>query len=148
LKVTVPVAPVVTVAVKVTAWLGADGFADEMSVTVGVVLPTVTIVAGEVAGLLFASPGVLAVIGWLPIPSEGTVSVAVPFTIGAVPRTVLPSEKVTGPETPGGTCSVIVTGVPGAGFALETVGGGNVGVFLLTVIVVLPVAGLLFVSPL
>jgi len=41
-KVTVPVAPAGTVAEKVTAWLGADGFAEDASVTTTVAFPTVT----------------------------------------------------------------------------------------------------------
>ncbi len=44
----------------------------------GVVGVTVTIVAAEVAGLLFASPEVVAVIGLVPIGKEGTVIVATP----------------------------------------------------------------------
>jgi hypothetical protein len=40
-KVTVPVAPAETVAVKVTAWLKVDGFSEDVSTTVGVGLLTV-----------------------------------------------------------------------------------------------------------
>src|SRR6478736_10395717 len=65
-KVMVPVAPVGTVAVKITDSFAAEGFLEEVRVTVGVDLVTVTVVAGDVAGLLFASPGVLAVMGLLP----------------------------------------------------------------------------------
>ena len=41
-KVTKPVAPAWTVAEKVTAWLGADGFTEEASVIVIAVFATVT----------------------------------------------------------------------------------------------------------
>lgn len=54
-KVTVPVAPVVTVAVKVTGWLTVDGFSEDVSWTEEVVLLTVWVVV-PVAGLLVASP--------------------------------------------------------------------------------------------
>src|SRR5260370_3677013 len=93
---------------------------------------TVTIVADEVAGLLFASPDVVAVMGSVPTGNEGTVIVATPFTMGAVPMGVVPSENVTVPVTPGGTVSVIVTGVVGGGVEEDTTGGGIAGVSLLT----------------
>ena len=41
-KVTRPVAPACTVAEKVTGWPGAEGFAEEASVTVTAVFATVT----------------------------------------------------------------------------------------------------------
>jgi len=129
-KVIVPVAPAVTDAVKVIGVLAADGLAEETSVTVGAVFPTVTVVAGEVAGLLFASPGVLAVMESLPSGRFDTVIVATPPTTGAVPIVVPPLLNVTGPETPVGTVSVIVTGAPAAGDDVDTPGGGNVGVTL------------------
>jgi hypothetical protein len=50
-KVTNPVAPECTVAEKVTSWLNAAGFADDVRVTVATDFPTVTIVGGDVAGL-------------------------------------------------------------------------------------------------
>ena len=131
-NVTVPVALLASVAVKVTGWLTGEGFADEVSV-IEDGLPTVTVVAGEVAGLLFASPGVLAVMGSEPIGRFDTVIVATPPTTGAVPIVVPPLLNVTGPETPGGIVSVIVTGLPAVGFEVETDGGGNVGVDLFTV---------------
>ena len=62
-----------------------------------------------------------------------TVIVATPPTIGAVPIGVEPLEKVTGPVTPGGTVSVIVTGVPSTGVGEETTGMGSTGVALFTV---------------
>jgi hypothetical protein len=61
-NVIVPVAPAGAVAVKVTGWLMIDGLTDDVTVTVGAVFTTVTETGGETAGLLFASPGVLAVI--------------------------------------------------------------------------------------
>jgi hypothetical protein len=86
-----------------------------------------------VAGLLLASPGVLAVIWSVPSGKFETVMVATPPTIGAVPIGVEPLEKVTGPDTPGGTVSVIVTEVPTTGLVDDTTGIGNTGVALLTV---------------
>ena len=62
-----------------------------------------------------------------------TVMVATPPTIGAEPIGVEPLEKVTGPDTPGGTVSVIVTGLPTVGLFVETTGMGSTGVALLTV---------------
>jgi hypothetical protein len=90
-KTTDPVAPVGAVAVNITDWPADDGLIDEISVIVGVVFVTVTTVAGDVAELLFASPGVAAVIGSVPTGSVDTVMVAVPFTIDAVPIGVEPS---------------------------------------------------------
>jgi hypothetical protein len=55
-KVTMPVAPVETEAVKVTDWLTVDGFRDDVRRMVGVSLLTVCVVL-PVAGPLFVSPG-------------------------------------------------------------------------------------------
>jgi hypothetical protein len=115
--------------------LTIEGLRDDVTAIVGVILPTVTIVAPEVAGLLLASPDVVAVMGSLPIGKEGTVIVATPPTMGAVPIGVVPSENVTVPVTPGGTVSVIVTGVLGGGVEEETTGGGITGVALSTICV-------------
>ena len=121
---------------------------DDITVTVGAVLTTVTETGGEMAGLLLASPGVLAVIWSVPSGRLDTVMVATPPTIGAVPIGVEPSEKVTGPDTPGGTVSVIVTGLPTVGLLVDTTGMGNTGVALLTVCERgAETAELLFVSP-
>jgi hypothetical protein len=148
-KVMEPVALDGAEAVKVTDWPVVEGFADEVRVIVGVAFVIVTVVAGDVAGLLFASPGVLAVMGSAPTGRFETVMVAVPPTIGAVPITVPPLEKVTGPVTPGGTVSVMVTGVPEVEFVGDAVGGGNTGEFLLTTWVRgADVAAPLFASPL
>lgn len=147
-KVIVPVAPAGAVAVKVTGWLMIEGLRDDVTVTVGAVLTTVTETGGEVAGLLLASPGVLAVIGSVPRGRLVTVMVATPPMIGAVPIGVEPLEKVTGPETPGGTVSVIVTGAPTVGLVVDTTGIGSTGVALLTVCESgAEVAEALFVSP-
>ena len=132
-NVIVPVAPVGAVAVKVTGWLTIEGLRDEITVTVGAVFTTVTETGGETAGLLFESPGVLAVIWSVPSGRFDTVIVATPPTIGALPIGVEPLEKVTGPDTPGGTVSVIVTGVPTVGSVDDTTGIGSTGVALLTV---------------
>jgi hypothetical protein len=132
-NVIVPVALEGAVAVKVTGWLMIDGLRDDVTLTVGAAFTTVTVTGGEVAGLLLESPGVLAVIGSDPSGRLVTVIVATPPMIGAVPIGVVPSEKVTGPDTPGGTVSVIVTGVPTGGLFVNTTGGGSTGVSLLTV---------------
>ena len=110
-----------------------EGLSDDVTTTVGAALTTVIITAGDVAGLLLASPGVLAVIGFVPSGRLVTVMVATPPMIGAVPIGIEPLEKVTGPDTPGGTVSVIVTGVPAVGLFVDTTGIGNTGVSLLTV---------------
>jgi hypothetical protein len=55
MKVTVPVTPEGTVAVKVTDWFTLDGFTEEISETVVGALLTVWVVV-PVAGLLFESP--------------------------------------------------------------------------------------------
>ena len=135
LNVIVPVAAVGTDAVNVTDWAADEGFAEDVNVTIGGAGVTVTVVAGDVAGLLFASPGVLAVIGSLPTGRLFTVIVATPPTTGAVPMTVVPLEKVTGPETPLGTVSVIVSVPPYGSVGAETTGGGSEGVALFTICV-------------
>lgn len=132
-KVIVPVAPAGAVAVKVTAWLMIEGLSEEVTATVGAVFTTVIETGGDVAGLLLESPGVLAVIGSVPNGRLLTVIVATPPMIGAVPIGVEPSENVTGPDTPGGTVSVIVTGAPTTGLVDDGTGMGNTGVSLFTV---------------
>jgi len=132
-NVIVPVAPVAAVAVKVTAWLMIEGLRDDVTATVGTAFPTVTETGGETAGLLLLSPGVLAVIWFVPSGRLETVIVATPPTIGAVPIGVEPLEKVTGPETPEGTVSVIETGVPTIGEVDDTTGIGRTGLSLFTV---------------
>jgi hypothetical protein len=145
----VPVAALeLSEAVNVTAWLNGAGLSEEATVTVGALVATVTLVAGEVAALLVAVSATEAVMGLEPMGRLGTVMVAVPLTTGAVPMTVPPLVKVTGPVTPGGTVSVIVTGVLGSGLGLETAGGGSTGVVFVTVMMVTgEVAGLLLTSP-
>jgi hypothetical protein len=126
-----------------------DGFRDDVTLTVGAVFTTVTETAGDVAGLLLASPGVLAVIWLVPSGSVVTVIVATPPTIVPVPIGVDPLENVTGPDTPGGTVSLMVTGVPTVGLVEDTTGMGSTGVALLTVWESGPeAAALLFESPL
>ena len=148
-NVTGPVTPGGIGSVIVTGVLAGGLFEDTIGATrTGVDGETVTIVAPEVTGLLFASPDVVAVMGSVPIGKEGTVIVATPPTMGAVPIGVVPLENVTVPVTPGGTVSVIVTGVFGGGLGEETTGGGMTGVALLTIWVRgADVAGLSFVSP-
>jgi hypothetical protein len=148
IKVTGPVTPVGTVSVMVTGVFGAGlELETDGGGSTGVVLPTVTLVAGEVAALLVVVSATEAVIGLEPIGRLGTVMVAVPLTTGTVPIGVVPFEKVTGPVTPGGTVSVIVTGVFGVGLELETDGGGSTGVvFVMVMTVTGEVAGLLLAS--
>jgi hypothetical protein len=135
--------------VIVSGVLGGGLFEETIGATsTGVACVTVTIVAVEVAGLLLASPEVVAVIGSDPTGKLGTVMVATPPTIGAVPIGVEPLEKVTVPVTPVGTVSVMVSGVFAGVFGAETTGGGMTGVALLTICVRgAEVAWLLLVSP-
>jgi hypothetical protein len=89
-------------------------------------------VGGDVAGLLFTSPEVAAVMESDPSGNDGTVRVATPFTMVADPNGVIPSEKVTVPVTPAGTVSAIVSGVSMAKLDDDTTGGGKIGVFFPT----------------
>ena len=148
-KVTGPVTPGGMGSVIVTGVLGGGLFEETIGATsTGVTGVTVTVVGAEVAGLLFVSPDVVAVMGSTPTGKLGTVIVATPPTMGAVPIGVVPLENVTVPVTPGGTVSVIVTGVFTGGLFDETTGGGITGVALLTIWVRgTEVAGLLLVSP-
>jgi hypothetical protein len=147
-KVTGPVAPAWTVAEKVTAWLGFDGFAEDASVMVTAAFATVTWVGGDVIVPFVAMLIAVTVIGFVPIGNEGTVKVAWPLTIGAVPKSVGPSKNEIGPVTPEGIGSVIVTGVLGGGLLDETIGATRTGIGWVTVTIVADeVAGLLFTSP-
>jgi hypothetical protein len=147
-KFTEPVAPACTVAEKVTAWLGLDGFAEDASVIVMAAFATVTCVGGDVIVPLVAVLIAVTVIGFVPMGKEGTVNVACPLMIGAVPSGVVPLKKVTGPVTPLGMGSVIVTGVFGGGLFEDTIGATRTGVGCVTVTTVgAEVAGLLFASP-
>jgi hypothetical protein len=86
------------------------------------------------------------VIVWTPALSVEVVRVAVPLFIAPVPRIVEPSRKVTLPVTPLGTWAVKITDwLTVDGFSDDV--RRMVGVSLLTVCVVVPVAGPLFVSP-
>jgi hypothetical protein len=85
--------------------------------------------------------------GSLPSGSEDVVAVAVPPDSVDVPNVVAPLVKVTVPVTPAGSVAVKVTDWPGLeGFAEET--RVTTGVALATVWVSVPVAELLFPSPL
>jgi len=149
-KVTGPVTPGGMGSVIVTGVFGGGLFEETIGATsTGTAGVTVTVVGAEVAGLLFESPDVVAVMGSEPTGKVEVVIVATPPTIGAVPIGVVPLENVTVPVTPGGTVSVIVTGVFTGGLFDDTTGGGMTGVALLTIWVRgTEVAGLLFVSPL
>jgi hypothetical protein len=86
------------------------------------------------------------VIVWTPALSVEVVKVAVPLLITPVPRVVEPSRKVTMPVTPVGAEDVKVTDwLTVDGFSEDV--RRMVGVSLLTICVVVPVAGPLFVSP-
>ena len=147
-KVTEPVAPAWIVAAKVTAWLGFDGFAEDASVMTTAAFATVTWVGGDVIELFVKVSTAVTVIGFVPTGKEGTVKVAWPLTIGAVPSRVGPSKNETGPDTPEGMGSVIVTGVLAGGLFDDTIGATRTGVVGATVtIVAAEVAGLLFASP-
>ena len=85
-------------------------------------------------------------IGSVPVGSVDVVTVAAPPVSVDVPKVVAPFVNVTVPVTPAGSVAVKVTDWPGVeGFVEET--SVTVGVALLTVCVVDPVAGLLFESP-
>ena len=133
-NVTGPLTPGGMGSVIVTGVLGGGLFEDTVGATrTGVGCVTVTVVGAEVAGLLFASPDVVAVMGSVPTGRLETVIVATPPTMGAVPIGVVPLENVTVPVTPGGTVSVIVSGVFTGVVGAETTGGGITGVALLTI---------------
>ena len=83
---------------------------------------------------------------WTPALSVEVVKVAVPPLIVPVPRLVEPSRKVTVPVTPVVIEAVKVTDWLTVDGFLEDV-RRMVGVSLLTVCVVVPVAGPLLVSP-
>jgi hypothetical protein len=128
--------------------LGAAGFTEDASVTITVAFATVTWVGGEVIVPLVAVLMAVTVIGFVPTGKDGTVKVACPLTIGAVPNGVVPLKKVMGPLTPEGIGSVIVTGVFGAGLFEDTIGATRTGVAGVTVTTVgAEVAGLLLLSP-
>jgi hypothetical protein len=81
-----------------------------------------------------------------PALSVEVVKDAVPLLIVPVPRAVAPSKKVIVPVTPAGTVAVkVTTWLTLDGFSDEV--NETPGDALLTVCVVLPVAGPLFVSP-
>jgi hypothetical protein len=83
---------------------------------------------------------------WTPALSVEVARVAVPLVIVPVPRTVEPSRKDTVPVTPAGTVAVKVTDwLKLEGFTEDI--SKTVVVALLTVWVVVPVAGPSFVSP-
>ena len=147
-KVTEPVAPVLIVARKVTAWPGLDGFTEDANVMLMAALATMTVVGGDVITPVVKVLMAVTVIWFVPIGNEGTVRVAWPLMIEAVPRSVVPSKKEMGPLTPEGSGSVIVTGVLGSGLFDDTSGATRTGVAGVTVTTVEgEVAGLLFASP-
>lgn len=82
----------------------------------------------------------------LPVARVDVVTVATPAANVAVPSDVVPLVNITVPVTPVGSVAVKVTGCPGLdGFAEEV--RVTDGEALPTIWVVLPVVGLLFVSP-
>jgi hypothetical protein len=104
-------------------------------------------VSVPVAELLLVSPLYVAVMGSLPSGSEDVVAVAIPPVSVDVPNAVAPLVNVTVPVTPLGSVAVKVTDWPGLeGFAEEI--RVTTGVAFATVWVSVPVAELLFPSPL
>jgi hypothetical protein len=97
LKVTVPVAPLVTVAVNVTDCPTTLGFAELASAVVLADLLTVTVFADDVLPEKLPSPAYTAVIVWLPAVRFDFESVACPDDTEPVPSVVEPSLNVTVP---------------------------------------------------
>src|ERR1700683_1825264 len=103
-KVTVPVgvpepgALAVTVVVNVTDWPKSDGFVDELTLVLVPSSPTVWLTAGDVLPVKSLSPPYTTVIECVPTEREEMLKLATPepFSV-AVPRTVVPSSKVTVP---------------------------------------------------
>jgi len=104
-------------------------------------------VSVPVAELLLASPLYVAVMGLLPSGSAEVVAVAAPPTNVDVPNVVAPLVNVTVPVTPAGSVAVKVTDWPGLEGFVEEI-RVTTGVVLATVWVSVPVAELLFPSPL
>ena len=101
LNVTVPVGvPVVadfTVAVKVTAWPNADGFAEETTEVVEAAWFTACDNAGEVLPAKLASPLYTAVMECVPTVSVDVVNAAFPALSVPVPSVAVPFLNVTVP---------------------------------------------------
>jgi len=112
-KIIVPVAIVVRVAVKVTDWPKVEGLSDDVRATAGDAFVTFCVVE-PVAGLLFESPGYVAVMGSLPTGKTVVVIVTVPVVelTGPLPSVAPPLVTVTVPVVPGGKVVVIATGLP------------------------------------
>ena len=119
----VPVAELLTVAVRRTDWSTADGFGEELSaMNVGAVMGTevgftVCVTTFDVLGEKFASPAYTAVTGWDPTLSDDVVNVATPPLSGLVLIITPLSRKFTFPvgvPPPDGpfTLAVNVTACP------------------------------------
>src|SRR5262249_29951165 len=118
-----PGATIATVAVKVTAWPVTAGLTDEPRATVVEARLMVSVKAAEVLCVKPPVPAKEAVRTWLPTPSD-TFKLAWPLIpTRAVPRTVVPSKKVTVPVgTPAAEVTVAVSVTAGP----ETVVGADV----------------------
>jgi len=107
LKFTVPVAPLGTVAVKVTDWLKLDGLGEELRLVVEDAWFTVWETADDVDALKLVSPPYTAVIEWVPTASAEVVNVACPLAFSVpVPSVDEPPRKVMVPE---GVPALLVT---------------------------------------
>ena len=82
----------------------------------------------------------------LPVASVDVVTVATPAANVTVPSDVVPLVNVTVPVTPEGSVAVKVTACPGFDGLAEEIRVTD-GEALVTIWVVVPVAGLFFVSP-
>jgi hypothetical protein len=111
---TLPVAELgVTVPVNVTDCPKIEGFNEELSVTLVLILETVWGKAADVLAALVPSPLYAAVMECDPPAREGVVNVAVPPERFAVPKEAVPSKNWTLPVAEAGvTCAVNVTPCP------------------------------------
>ena len=99
MKVTLPVGVLpATLAVSTTPWPTAAGLGEAVSVVLAVdTALTTRDKAADVLAALLALPAYAAVIDRVPAVAKVVVSDAAPLASVAVPRTVVPSRKVTDP---------------------------------------------------
>ena len=112
LNVTVPVAPAVTVAVKVTEFPKVEGSSELVRLVALAARFTVCVSAADVLLLKFESPPYTAVMLWLPPVRAAVENVAVVPEIVLNASVVEPSLKVTEPVAPGVTAAVKETILP------------------------------------
>src|SRR5450631_850379 len=99
LNVTVPVAPVVTVAVNVTDSPTSEGFRLETTAVLLGYLLTTSWSASDVLAALFASPAYLTVMERLPDALYEVETLACPFTNCTEPSATVPDLKLAVPLT-------------------------------------------------